>query len=94
MKQIAMLLFAILLAAPSLPASGGDFGSLASAELKALIDRNEPGLVLIDSRSQGQFDEGHLKGALNIPLEEMERNPDLPRVPKGVRLVFYCSGNT
>ena len=89
-----MLLFAILLVTPSLPAIGGDFGSLASAELKAMIDRNEPGLVLIDSRSQGQFDEGHLKGALNHPLEGMEQNPDLPKVPKGIRLVFYCSGNT
>ena len=94
MKHIRTLLFTMFLAAMSLPAFGGGFGTLTSEELKAMIDRNEPGLVIIDSRSQSQYEETHIKGAINLPLMDMEQNPALPEAPKDARLVFYCSGNT
>ena len=94
MKLMRMLLVGMFLAAPALPVFGGDYGSLTSAELKAMIDRNEPGVVIIDSRSRSQYEETHIKGAINIPLTDMEQDPALPRAPKDARLVFYCSGNT
>ena len=94
MKRIRMLLVGMFLAALSLPAFGGDYSTLTSAELKAMSDRNEPGLVIIDSRSRSQYEETHIKGAINIPLMDMEQNPVLPEAPKDARLVFYCSGNT
>jgi len=94
MKYIRMLLVMMSFAALSLPSFGGDFGYITSAELKAMIDRNEPGMVIIDSRSQSQFEEARIKGAINIPLLEMEQNPALPKAPKDARLVFYCSGTT
>jgi rhodanese-related sulfurtransferase len=94
MKRIGIMLVIMFLAAQSLPAFGGDYGTLTSAELKEMIDRNEPGLVIIDSRSRSQYDEIHIKGAINIPLQDIESDPSLPKVPKEVKLVFYCSGNT
>jgi hypothetical protein len=94
MMQIRMLLVMLFLGALSLPAFGGDYSTLTSTELKAMIDRNVPGLVIIDSRSQSQYEETHIKGAVNIPLMDMEQNPALPEAPKDARLVFYCSGNT
>jgi len=94
MKHLRMLLATLYLAALSLPVFGGDFGTVTSVELKAMIDRNEPGLVLIDSRSRSQYEDAHIKTAINIPLTEMEQNPELPRVQKDARLVFYCSGST
>ena len=94
MKLIRMLLVMTILVALPLAVFGADYGTITSAELKALIDRNEPGLVIIDSRSQSQYEETHIKGALNIPLTDLEQNPALPEVPKDARLVFYCSGNT
>lgn len=94
MKNNIMLLIIILLAALSLPVSAAGFSTITSAELKAMIEQNEPGLVIIDSRSQSPFDESHINGALNIPLAEMEENPALPKAPKDAKLVFYCSGNT
>ena len=51
MKQVIMLLVMTFSVALTLPVQGGEFGSLTAAELKALIDRGEPGLVIIDSRS-------------------------------------------
>ena len=94
MKQIIMLLVMTFSVALSLPVRGGEFGSLTGAELKALIDRGEPGLVIIDSRSLQQFQESRIKGAISLPLFELEQDPTLPRGPKDARLVFYCSGNT
>lgn len=94
MKHLRMLLVTLCLAALSLPVFGGDYGTMTSGELKTMIDRNEPGLVLIDSRSRSQYEDTHIKGAINIPLTEMEQNPELPKVQKDARLVFYCSGST
>jgi len=94
MRHIKTLLFSMFLVALSLPAFGGGVGTLTSVELKAMIDRNEPGLVIIDSRSQSQYEEAHIKGALSIPLDMMEKNPELPGVQKDARIVFYCSGAT
>jgi rhodanese-related sulfurtransferase len=94
MKQIIMLLVMSLSAAVALPVQGGEFGGLTGAELKNSIDRNDPGLVIIDSRSASQFQESHIKGAISLPLPEFEKDPTLLHVPKDARLVFYCSGNT
>ena len=94
MKQFAILLVILSLALLSLPVFGGDFGIVTSAELKEMIDRNEPGLVIIDSRSQNQYEEAHIKGAISIPLQEMEQNPELPKARKDAKIVFYCSGST
>ncbi|MDO9068554.1 MAG: rhodanese-like domain-containing protein [Deltaproteobacteria bacterium] len=94
MNKIISSLVMVFIATLSLPAFGTGFSTLTSAELKAMIEQNEPGLVIIDSRSQSQFDEAHINGALNIPLAAMEQNPALPEVPKDTTLVFYCSGNT
>jgi rhodanese-related sulfurtransferase len=94
MKLIIVLLVMVFSAALSLPARGGEFGSLTAVELKNMIDRSDPGLVIIDSRSASQFQESRIKGAISLPLPELEQDPALPRVPKDARLVFYCSGNT
>jgi rhodanese-related sulfurtransferase len=94
MKLIGMLLVMMSLAGLPAMVSGSDYGTVTSEELKSLIDRNEPGLVIIDSRSQSQYGESRIKGAVNLPLMEMEQDPALPNFPKNARLVFYCSGNT
>lgn len=94
MKNIALLLSMLLLATLALPAFAAEFAALTSAELKAMIDRNEAGLMIIDSRAQSQFDQAHIKGAISIPLAEMAQNAVLSNAPKDAKLLFYCSGST
>ncbi|MFK4084131.1 rhodanese-like domain-containing protein [Kribbella sp. NPDC020789] len=49
------------------------------------------GWVLIDSRSQESWDQGHVPGAVHLPTREIaERAADV--VPVGVRVVTYCWG--
>jgi rhodanese-related sulfurtransferase len=85
-----------LLAMASL-AVGGEKGRepftvVSSEEVKAMIDRHEPGLVVIDARTPAEYQEVHIKGAVNIPLPELEKKPSLLDFPKESRLVFYCNG--
>jgi len=89
-----LLLVQVFLLSPALTGAGETFEYLSAGELKKLIVQKAPGLVIIDSRSAYQYGEGHIKGALNVPLGEMEQDATLPNVPKDSWLVFYCSGTT
>ncbi len=66
---------------------------LASIEPQALSERVESGdteLLVLDVRSAGEFDEGHIPGAVNIPYDAIsERIAELG--PVGERdVVVYC----
>lgn len=45
------------------------------------------GAVLVDVRSPGEFAGGHVRGALNIPVGELERRVD---EIQSDRVVVYC----
>lgn len=48
--------------------------------------------ILLDVRTVAEFNEGHIEGATNIPIEELDRYLD--RLPKDKTIVVYCrSGN-
>jgi rhodanese-related sulfurtransferase len=34
----------------------------------------QQGAIIIDVRSKGEFDGGHIKGALNLPLDQLQNN--------------------
>jgi ArsR family transcriptional regulator len=56
-----------------------------------LVARLKDGLVtVLDVRPQQEYAMGHLPGALNVPLEELERR--LSELPKGQEIVAYCRG--
>jgi rhodanese-related sulfurtransferase len=49
--------------------------------------------LFIDARHEDEFDEGHIKGAISLPLSRLESHPDLIRgLPKDTLIVTYCSG--
>jgi ArsR family transcriptional regulator len=47
-------------------------------------------VTLLDVRPEDEFARGHLPGALNIPLAELERR--LRELPKGREVIAYCRG--
>jgi len=75
-------------------ASNEPFQRMTSSELKTMMDRQEQDLAIIDSRSPGEYQEAHIRGAVNIPLSTQERSPQALSFPKGAKLVFYCNGFT
>jgi rhodanese-related sulfurtransferase len=49
--------------------------------------------LFIDVRHEEEFNEGHIKGAISLPLKRLETNRDLLRgIPKDTLIVTYCSG--
>jgi rhodanese-related sulfurtransferase/DNA-binding transcriptional ArsR family regulator len=56
-----------------------------------LLDRlQDGGVTLLDVRPQDEFALGHLPGALNVPLDELERR--MAELPAGTDIVAYCRG--
>lgn len=56
-----------------------------------LVSRLEDGSVtLLDVRPEDEFALGHLPGALNVPLAELEQR--LSELPKDQEIIAYCRG--
>jgi rhodanese-related sulfurtransferase/DNA-binding transcriptional ArsR family regulator len=65
--------------------------SLDAVEFSALEQRMRDGLVtLLDVRPPDEFADGHVPGALNIPLAELKTR--LREIPSGTEVVAYCRG--
>lgn len=65
-----------------------EFEALAAPELLKRVERGE--VLVVDVRPRLEFDSGHLPGAMNIPLPELERR--LKELPSDVEIVAYCRG--
>lgn len=73
------------------PAIAGSGNKKQAAQAWPII---ENGALLIDVRTQGEFDAGHLDGALNIPWQDTNALMDAIGDDKDRPVVVYCrSGN-
>ena len=50
---------------------------------------NSPDVLIVDCRLKKYYDEGHIEGAISIPITEIEQN--LSTLPKDKKLFLYCS---
>jgi len=58
---------------------------------KELLDRARKGLVtVLDVRPPEEFASGHLPGAVNIPIHELEKR--LGELPRRKEVIAYCRG--
>jgi len=64
---------------------------LEPVRARELLDRAKRGLVtVLDVRPPEEFAAGHLPGAVNIPVNELEKR--LAELPKRKEVVAYCRG--
>lgn len=64
---------------------------LEPVSLKELRQRIRDGLVtILDVRPEDEFNNGHVQGALNIPLSELRKR--LSELPREQEVVAYCRG--
>lgn len=61
-------------------------------ELKKIIKNKE--IYLIDVRSGQEYEEGHLDGALNIPLYNIEKDIEKNIKNKDDTIILYCSSGS
>jgi len=65
--------------------------NLEPVSRKELVERLKAGIVtVVDVRPEDEFALGHLPGAINIPLRELEKR--LAELDPGQEIVAYCRG--
>ena len=93
MKKLVVLLLAILV----LTACGQDkenmqeavYVNITAAEAKEIMDTQE-GYVILDARTQEEYDEGHIPGAILIPYDEILEKAEDVLTDKNQLILVYC----
>ncbi|HEV2978004.1 MAG TPA: metalloregulator ArsR/SmtB family transcription factor [Casimicrobiaceae bacterium] len=69
----------------------GRLDSLEPVSRRDLVKRlKDKSVLLLDVRPEDEFAQGHLPGALNIPLPQLGKR--LSKLPKRAQIVAYCRG--
>ena len=97
MKKIICLLLMLVLCLGMLAACGKDDGDTpvktTAEEAKEIMDSQE-GYIILDVRTQAEYDEGHIPGAVLIPNTEIEDRAEGELPDKDQLILVYCrSGN-
>jgi len=76
----------------AMPGEEGIYKVVTSDELLGMLVSRAYDLVVIDARTSEEYQQAHIKGAISIPLELLEKDAKLLSAPKDAKLVFYCNG--
>lgn len=87
---IALLTFALPFGCIGCSDGGSaSYDRLSGAEAKALMD-SESGYIIIDARTQSEYDEGHIPGAILIPEYEIAGRAEKELSDKNQLILVYC----
>jgi rhodanese-related sulfurtransferase len=101
MQHTRILLFTILCATILLASAAllsaaepqkAPYSTVTTEELNKMLDSGKNAPLVIDARNPEEYDEVHIKNAVNIPVAKLEKNPALLPADKQQRIVFYCNG--
>jgi rhodanese-related sulfurtransferase len=87
MKKLLSVLFASSLILTGC-ASGGSATNLEASEFANKIA--EPGVVILDVRTAGEFAEGHIQNAINIDVEGGQFDSGIAQLDKTKTYAVYC----
>jgi rhodanese-related sulfurtransferase len=73
---VSTILTVAVAAVASAPGCGYDGPMLTVEELKARLDDPSRAITVIDVRPASDFSKGHVNGAINIPLTQLQRKTD------------------
>lgn len=74
-------------------AGKADYVIISAEEAKKIMDANSEAIIL-DVRTQQEFDQGHIPGAICIPVETIGSEPPSELADKDATILVYCrSGN-
>ena len=65
------------------------YEQISGTEAKALMD-SESGYIIIDARTQSEYDEGHIPGAILIPEYEIADLAEKELPDKDQLILVYC----
>ena len=93
MKKLIFLLLAVMM----LTACGQDkennqgavYVNITAEEAKQIMD-SEEGYIILDVRTQEEYDEGHIPGAIQISHEEIAEKAEDVLTDKDQLILVYC----
>ena len=93
MKKLIFFLLAVML----LTACGQDiendqgavYVNITAEEAKQIMD-SEEGYIILDVRTQEEYDQGHVPGAILIPDTEIKDKAEEVLTDKDQRILVYC----
>lgn len=93
MKKLILLLLAVMM----LTACGQDiendqgavYVNITAEEAKQIMDTEE-GYIILDARTQEEYDEGHIPGAIVISHEEITEKAEEVLTDKDQLILVYC----
>ena len=93
MKKLIILLLAVML----LTACGQDkendqgavYVNITAEEAKQIMD-SEEGYIILDVRTQEEYDQGHIPGAILIPDTEIKAKAEEDLTDKDQLILVYC----
>ena len=65
------------------------YDQISGSEAKALMD-SESGYIIIDARTQEEYDDGHIHGAILIPEYEIADRAEKELPDKNQLILVYC----
>ena len=87
---IALLTFTLPLGCVGCSGGGSaSYDQISGAEAKALMD-SESGYIIIDARTQEEYDQGHVPGAILIPEYEIADRAEKELPDKDQLILVYC----
>ena len=87
---IALLTFALPFGCVGCSDGGSaTYDQISGAEAKALMD-SESGYIIIDARTQEEYDQGHIPGAILIPEYEIADRAEKELPDKDQLILVYC----
>ena len=93
MKRIIIAVSVALMLIPLLIGCNGNnksaYEQITPAEAKALID-SEEGYIILDVRTEEEFAEGHIEGAILIPDHEIGEKAENVLTNKNQLILVYC----
>ena len=69
--------------------ASASYEQISGAEAKALMD-SESGYIIIDARTQEEYDQGHIPGAILIPEYEIADRAEKELHDKNQLILVYC----
>jgi len=93
MKKLIILILTVLLLTACGQEKENDreavYVNITAEEAKRIMD-SEEGYIILDTRTQAEYDEGHIPGAIVISHDEIEEKAEQLLPDKDQLLLVYC----
>ena len=93
MKRIALVLFMLFMMIPFASCqsknSNNSYEQITQSEAKRIMD-SEEGYIILDVRTEEEFAEGHIEGAILIPNDEISETAEKILTDKDQLILVYC----